>query len=195
MSYIKEASVKARKNPSDEQLLRRLRRPLDSDRDPRIQRDAYYALRHQGHPHSSAIRAFRDRTPTIRHCTTSGDLGEYACDPDELFFQAGSTWTEVEVEVRPELSEDAILTLKPRASEYTVWDARIPGFGVRVRTSGHMTYIVTYRVRYQTKLHKHTIGLTAEFSLEQARGIAKEFRRDAHMGIDPVKRMREQASG
>src|SRR3546814_14920355 len=81
------------------------------------------------------------------------------------------------------LSEEAIVTLKPRASEYTVWDNLIPRFGVRVRPSGHMTYIVNYRIRYQTKLHKHTIGLVAEFSLEQARSVAREFRRDARMGI------------
>src|SRR3546814_583763 len=52
-----------------------------------------------------------------------------------------------------------------------------------------------HNLRYQTKLHKHTIGLVAEFSLEQARSVAREFRRDARMGIDPVKRMREQAKG
>src|SRR3546814_9485814 len=92
------------------------------------------------------------------------------------------------------LSEEAIVTLKPRASEYTVWDNLIPRFGVRVRPSGHMTYIVNYRIRYQTKLHKHTIGLVAEFSLEQARSVAREFRRDARMGIDPVKRMRDRKS-
>src|SRR3546814_3633259 len=65
MSYVKDIPMKARKNPTNEQLLRRLRRPLDSDRDPRIKNDAYYALRHQGHPHASAIRAFRDQPPVI----------------------------------------------------------------------------------------------------------------------------------
>jgi hypothetical protein len=53
-----------------------------------------------------------------------------------------------------------------------------------------MSYIVNYHVRYQTKLHKFTIGRVTEFSLEQARGVAKEIRREARMGIDPVKRMR-----
>lgn len=183
--------MKARKNPTNEQLLRRLRRPLDSDRDPRIKNDAYYALRHQGHPHASAIRAFRDQPPLIRQRTASTDLGEYACDPEELLFPAGSTWTEIVVEARPDLSERTIPTLKPRASEYTVWDNQIRGFGVRVRPSGHMTYIVNYRIRYRPKLHKHTIGLVAEFSLEQARSVAREIRYDARMGIDPTKRTRE----
>src|SRR3546814_11595947 len=98
MSYVKDIPMKARKNPTNEQLLRRLRRPLDSDRDPRIKNDAYYALRHQGHPHASAIRAFRDQPPVIHQRTASADLGEYVCDPDELLFPAGSTRTEIKVE-------------------------------------------------------------------------------------------------
>src|SRR3546814_15555830 len=77
-------------------------------------------------PHASAIRAFRDQPPVIHQRTASADLGEYVCDPDELLFPAGSTWPEIEVEIRPELSEEAIVTLKPRASEYTVWDNLIP---------------------------------------------------------------------
>src|SRR3546814_8229567 len=89
-------------------------------------------------PHASAIRAFRDQPPVIHQRTASADLGEYVCDPDELLFPAGSTWPEIEVEIRPELSEEAIVTLKPRASEYTVWDNLIPRFGVRVRPSGHI---------------------------------------------------------
>lgn len=187
--------MKARKNPTNEQLLRRLRRPPDSPHDPRFKIDPYWVLRFQKHPHSYAKRAFRDQLPTVREHTVSGDLGEYACDPDELLVPAGSKWTEIEVEVRPELSEDAILTLAPRASEYTVWDIEVPRFGVRVRTSGHKSYIVNYHVRYQKKLHKHTIGRVADFSLEQARDVARSIRRDARMGIDPVKRMREQTKG
>lgn len=58
-----------------------------------------------------------------------------------------------------------------------------------------MSYILNYRIRYQKKLHKHTIGRITEFSLEQARSVAREFRREARIGIDPVKRMREQAKG
>lgn len=190
MSYVKEATVKARNTPTNEQLARRMRRPPESSHDPRVKNDAYWALRFQGYPHSYAKRAFRDQPPVILQCKALDDLGEYACDSDELLFPAGSTWTEIEVAVRPDLTERAILDLKPRASEYTVWDNQISGFGVRVRASGHMTYIVTYRVRHQTKLHKDTIGRVAEFSLEQARSVAKEFRWEARMGNDPSKRMR-----
>ena len=35
--------------------------------------------------------------------------------------------------------------LKPRASEYFVWDGSLAGFGVRVQTTGAMSYVVKYR--------------------------------------------------
>lgn len=184
--------MKARKNPTIEQLVRRLRRHPDSLDDPRYKIDPYWVLRLQRHPHSYAKRAFRDQLPTIREHTASGDLGEYACAPDDLLFPEGATWTEIEVEMRPELSEAAIPNLKPRDSEYTVWDIDVPRFGIRMRPSGHMSYIVNYRIRYQKKLHKHTIGRVAEFSLEQARSLARDIRHAARMGVDPVKVMREQ---
>ncbi|GEM_PF-3738959 len=187
--------MKARKNPTLKQLVRRLRRPPDSPFDERFKVDPYWVLRLQKHPHSYAKRAFRDKLPIIREHTASSDLGEYACDAGELLLPAGSTWTEIEVEVRPELSEAAILTLKPRDAEYTVWDHDVRRFGVRVRKSGHMSYVVNYRIRYQKKLHKHTIGGVTEFSLEQAREVARDIRREARRGNDPIQQMREQAKG
>jgi hypothetical protein len=35
--------------------------------------------------------------------------------------------------------------LKTRESEYAVWDAQMPGFGIRVRPTGAKSYIVVYR--------------------------------------------------
>jgi hypothetical protein len=185
--------MKARKNPTIEQIARRLRRSPLSRNDPRIRNDPYHALKAQGFSHSYAIRAFRDQPPIIRECTASSDLGEYACDPDELLFPEGVTWTEIEVQMRPELTEQAIPDLKPRDSEYTVWDNDVRRFGVRVFPSGQMSFIVNYRIRYQKKLHKHTIGRVAEFTLEQARGIAMAIRREARMGNDPTELIRQRA--
>ena len=42
---------------------------------------------------------------------------------------------------RQRLTDAAIARLRPEPREYTVWDTRVPGLGVRVRPSGHRTYI------------------------------------------------------
>ncbi len=186
--------MKARKNPTPEQLAKRMWRNypdsnpgLPAEKLPaRAKNDSYWALRAQGYSDAYAKRVFRDQPPVIRQRTACTDLGEYACDPEDLLLPPGSTWTEIEVEIRPELSENTIPTLKPRASEYTVWDTQVRRFGVRVRPSGHTTYIVNYHVRYQKKLHKLTIGPITEFTLEQARSIARDIRRAARMGNNPV---------
>jgi hypothetical protein len=189
MSYVKEAAMKARKNPTIEQVARRLRSSPLSCHDPRIKNDAYWALRAQGYPHSYAIRAFRDQLPMIHQRKASADLGEYACDPGELLLPPESTWAEIEVAVRPELSEESIRNLKPRTSEYTAWDNHVPGFGVRVRVSGHRSYVVYYRPRPEKRLRKRTIGLIGELSLDEARRIAQSYRREARMSRDLIEHL------
>lgn len=181
--------MKTRKNPTIEQVARRLRRSPLSCHDPRIKNDAYWALRAQGYPHSYAIRAFRDQLPMIHQRKASDDLGDYACDPNELLLPPGSPWTEIEVAVRPELSEESIRNLKPRTSEYTAWDNHVPGFGVRVRVSGHRSYVVYYRPHPEKRLRKRTIGLIGELSLDEARRIAQSYRREARMGRDLIERL------
>ena len=154
--------MKERKNPTNEQLLRRFRRPPSSEKDPRYKNDAYWALRLQGHPHSYAKRAYRDELPKIvEHTANEFDADdEYlkAVDPDDLFVTPGSKYATVEIAVRPSLSEEAIANAKPRASEYTIWDEEFSGFGLRVRPSGYKSFVLLYRMRGNNKLMKRTLG-------------------------------------
>ena len=166
--------MKARKNPTDEQLKRRLRRAPESDRDPRTKSDPYWALRFQGQPHHEAKRVFRNQRPIFHVRQVSWENCE--CDPEDMLLPDGFTFTEMEVAMRPLLSEESIRTLEPRESEYTVWDRSVTGFGVRVRTSGHSSFVVYYRSLCSGKLRKHTIGKVAEVSLEQAREAARAYR-------------------
>lgn len=174
--------MKARKEPTIEQIARRLRRSPLSHSDPRIKNDPYWALRAQGYPHSYAIRAFRDQPPIIHQREAPTDLGEYACDPDELLFPAGSAWAETEVAMRPDLSEASVRDFVPRGKEDYLWDNEVPGFAARVRATGYKSYVVFYRVRHSNRLRKFTIGSIGEFSLEQARNLAKDIRQKARMG-------------
>lgn len=178
--------MKARKNPTIEQVARRLRRRPLSCHDPRIKNDPYWALRAQGYPHSYAIRAFRDQPPVIQQREACTDLGEYACEPDELLLPEGSTWPQTEVAMRPDLSESAIRDFVPRGKEDHLWDNEVPGFAVRVRKSGHKSYVVFCRVHDSKRQRKFTIGKIGEFSLEQARIVARDIRRAVRMGNDPA---------
>ena len=54
--------------------------------------------------------------------------------------------------------------LKPEGAEYTVWDTRAAGLGVRVRPSGYRAYV------YHDNRGRHTLGAVALMSAEAARG-------------------------
>lgn len=180
--------MKARKNPTDQQLRRRLRRPPESPHDPRFKTDPYWVLRNRKHPHNYAKRAFRDQPPVVREVTIADIDDEYTRGMEEQFFPVGSTYTTIEVEVRPDLldlSDSAIHDLKPRQKEYTVFDSQIMSFGVRVRPSGYKCYIISFQGRNDSKRRKRTIGRVGKYSLDEARGIAREMRRAAQMDIDP----------
>lgn len=179
----------ARQNPNLKQSLRRIRRHPAADNDPRYEKDAYWALRLQGFPHAYAKRALRDKTPKITEQTATEVLD---CDPDDILFPVGTAFKKVEVEIRPILNEEAIASSSPRSSEYTIWDERIPGFGLRIRKSGCKSFILLYRVRGQKRLHKITIGKVGGFDLDTARNMARDFLADARMGRDPAARFKQQ---
>jgi integrase len=89
--------------------------------------------------------------------------------------------------------------LKARVSEYTVWDAQLTGFGVRVRPSGAMSYVVGYRPgsgRVSPK-RRLTIGAVGKITPEQARSRAQGILGDVAHGRDPAKERRkaEAAAG
>ena len=63
------------------------------------------------------------------------------------------------------LTDTRIGKLKARDVEYTVWDTRLAGFGVRVRPSGHKSYVY----------HRHAEGQSRKFTLGPV--VARERRR------------------
>jgi hypothetical protein len=184
--------MKARKNPTLKQLFGRLRRqPPYTLRDPRYENDPYWVLRLQGHPASHAKRVFRDELPRVKELTIQApDDG----NTEDILFEVGSVIREVEVSVRPPLTEEVIPSLLPRRLEYTVWHENLTGFGVRVRTSGHKSYILLYRGPDTRKLRKLTIGSVQRVSYETALGVARQLRSEAREGSDLVKLLERLAS-
>jgi len=72
---------------------------------------------------------------------------------------------------RMRLTDAAIARLRPREREYTVWDNKASGLGVRVRPSGGKSYVLLLDAGGRTK--RISLGPVGVMSLE-------EVRRDSH---------------
>ena len=68
---------------------------------------------------------------------------------------------------RRRLTDASIARLAPAAREYTVWDTRRAGLGVRVRPSGHRSFV--YCRKGQNGSGRITLGSAALMGVEQAR--------------------------
>src|SRR5262249_27551914 len=80
--------------------------------------------------------------------------------------------------------------LKPCASEFAVWDSKLPGFGVRVRPSGAMSYVVVYRAGAGrgAPMRRFTIANVGKATPEAARKRAKAILGAVAHGQDPAGR-------
>jgi integrase len=78
--------------------------------------------------------------------------------------------------------------LRAGASEYTVWDAQLAGFGVRVRSSGVMSFVVVYRAGTGrgAPQRRFTIAAVGKLAPEAARAQAKVILGEVSRGHDPA---------
>ena len=65
------------------------------------------------------------------------------------------------------LTDASIARLRPREREYTVWDTKAPGLGVRVRPSGGLSYVLLLDMGGRTK--RISLGRVGVKSLEEVR--------------------------
>ncbi len=81
-----------------------------------------------------------------------------------------------------------------RERDYTLWDDRIPGFGLRVHPTGRKTFIVKYRT-LDGRQRKITLGRYGALTVDEARREAQKVTGAVATGGDParVKQERRQA--
>src|SRR5262249_14802372 len=87
-----------------------------------------------------------------------------------------------------QITKSVVDRLKPQASEYTAWDAKLPGFGVRVRPSGAKSYVVVYRAGAGrgAPVRRFTLAGVEKIAPEAARKQAKVILGAVAHGKDPA---------
>lgn len=91
------------------------------------------------------------------------------------------------------LSKRTVDALEPQSADYFSWDDELPGFGIRVYTSGRKTYIVQYRNIRRTR--RITLGKHGPLTPEEARRLAKIHLGDIASGGDPAEERKTRRSG
>ena len=66
-----------------------------------------------------------------------------------------------------------------------IWDAALPGFGLRVYPSGKRKYVVQYRTK-DNRQRRAVIGLHGVLTAEGARELARDMLAAVSKGSDPA---------
>lgn len=83
------------------------------------------------------------------------------------------------------LTKQVVDGLPITAKDHVIWCGKLPGFGCRIRPSGHKTFIVMYRVGGRNAaLQKVTIGAYGKITVEEARVEAVKILAKAELGED-----------
>ncbi len=83
------------------------------------------------------------------------------------------------------LTKRTVEAARPGDTDFFVWDDRIAGFGLRIRSSGKRTFIVQYRTP-EGRQRRRVLGHSPVLTADQARDEAKEWLRNAWRGDDPA---------
>jgi integrase len=84
----------------------------------------------------------------------------------------------------PTITKRTIDSLKPRATDYFVWDEDLSGYGVRVMPSGKKSYVVQYRTGGRTR--RNAFSRVGTMTPDEARKHARELLVAVDRGKDPV---------
>lgn len=84
----------------------------------------------------------------------------------------------------PKLTKRFVESVKPQAKDYFVFDAGLPGFGLRVLPGGRRTYMVQYRAGGRTR--RVNIGRHGTVTPDEAKKKAKELLGMVAKGDNPA---------
>ena len=87
--------------------------------------------------------------------------------------------------VTQKLSKRAVDAAKAGADRYIVWDFELKGFGLLVLPTGVRSYIYKYRTA-EGRQRRATIGKHGQWTPDQARRKAEEYRQTVRAGGDPL---------
>ncbi len=88
------------------------------------------------------------------------------------------------------LTKKIIEDAKPAGKELWLWDSQLPGFGVRVKPSGHRSYVIQYRDEAR-RTRRLTIGRHGVLTTEEARWQARQLLAAVARGESPAQERRE----
>ena len=83
------------------------------------------------------------------------------------------------------LTKRAVEAIEPESKDLLVWDADLPGFGLRVTPKGRRSYIVAYRTNTGQQ-RRPTLGQHGVLTTDEARAEARRMLRAVSLGGDPV---------
>lgn len=84
----------------------------------------------------------------------------------------------------PKLTKRTVDAIKPRESDFFVWDDEIPGFGLRVMRSGKKSYMIQYRSGGRSR--RVTFGRYGTVTADEARKKARELLGAVAKGENPA---------
>lgn len=85
----------------------------------------------------------------------------------------------------PKLTKRLVDQLPSQVADYFVWEADIPGFGVRVYASGRKSYLIQYRDG-SGRTRRLALGPHGVLTTEQARALAQMHLANVRAGGDPA---------
>lgn len=88
------------------------------------------------------------------------------------------------------LTKRTIDALSPTETDAIIWDDDLPGFGLRVKSSGVRTYLIQYRTR-TGQSRRLALGRHGVLTPDEARQLAREKLSEVRRGGDPAGEIKE----